>query len=261
MKRTLLAFGALGAALLVPATSEAQDAHGFGSQTQLILSADRLVPVFAWTSATVTSTQGNNTIEATQSDSSTSLLWGNDGQAFFGPRSPHTVPRAAFDFVIIPHLTLGGSVAFAFSLGGSTETETRTNNQTVTVKNDSPSNTVIALGPRVGYIIPFGDLLAFWPRAGFSFYSLRRTTEQSPDNGAVERDTIKVSAFSLDVDPQLMIIPTEHFFINVGPLINIPLTGSVSSERVRGATTTTVDDDLTLWHFGITAGLGGWFNL
>src|SRR5215207_354799 len=99
--RTLLALGALSAALLLPSTAEAQDAHGFGSQTQLIISAARLVPPFAWTSTTVTSTQGNNTTEITQSDSSTSILWGNDGQAFFfGPRSPHTVPRAAFDFVV-----------------------------------------------------------------------------------------------------------------------------------------------------------------
>src|SRR4051812_1821258 len=121
--RILFALGALAAALAVPATAEAQDAHGFGSQTQLIIGADRLVPLFAWTSSTVTSTQGNNTTEVSQSDTSTSILWGNDGQAFFfGPRSPHTVPRAAFDFVVIPHLTIGGTVAFAFSLGGSTET-------------------------------------------------------------------------------------------------------------------------------------------
>jgi hypothetical protein len=260
--RTLLGLGALSAALLVPSAAEAQDAHGFGSQTQLIVSADRLVPLFAWTCTTVTSTQGYNSTEITQSDSSTSILWGNDGQAFFfGPRSPHTVPRAAVDFVVIPHLTIGGTLAFAFSLGGSTETETRNNNQTVTVKNDSPSNSVIALGPRVGYIIPMGDILAFWLRGGFSFYSLRRTQEDRDNNGAVERDTTKVSAFSLDLDPQLCIVPLEHFFFSVGPQINIPLTGTVSQERVRGATTTTVDNDLTLWNFGIAASLGGWFNL
>jgi hypothetical protein len=260
--RTLLGLGAVSAALLAPSMAEAQEAHGFGSQTQLIISADRLVPLFAWTSSTVTAEEGGRTTEVTQSDTSTSILWGNDGQNFFfGPRSPHTVPRAAIDFVVIPHLTIGGTVAFAFSLGGSTETETRQGGQTVTVKNDSPSNSVIALGPRVGYIIPMGDILAFWLRGGFSFYSLRRTEEDRDNNGAVERDTIKVSAFSLDIDPQFCIVPMEHFFFSVGPLINVPLTGNVSSERVRGAVTTTVENDLTLWHFGITAGLGGWFNL
>lgn len=260
--RNLLGLGALSAALLAPATAGAQEAHGFGSQTQLIVSADRLVPLFAWTSATVTTEEGNRTTEVTQSDTSTSILWGNDGQAFaFGPRSPHTVPRAALDFVIVPHLTLGGSIAFAFSLGGSTETETRQGGQTVNVKNDSPSNSVIGLGPRVGYILPVGDVLAFWFRGGFSFYSLRRTQEDRDNNGAIERDTVKVSAFSLDIDPQFCIVPLEHFFFNVGPLINVPLTGSVSSERIRGATTVTVENDLTLWHFGVTAGLGGWFNL
>lgn len=261
--RILLGLGALSVALAVPSAAEAQEAHGFGSQTQMIISADRLMPLIAWSSTTVSSTQGGTTTEVTQSDSSLSLLWGNDGQAlFFGPKSPHTVPRVGLDFVIIPHLTLGGSLGFAFGLGGSTETETRNNNgQVVTVSNDSPSNTTIAFGPRVGYILPVGDILAFWFRGGFSFYSLRRTEEDRDNNNAVERDTTKVTAFSLDLDPQFMIVPVEHFFFNVGPLINIPLTGSVSQERVRGATTTTVDNDVTLWHVGISAGLGGWFNL
>lgn len=255
--RNLLGLGALTTALALPATAEAQEAHGFGSQTQLIVSADRLIPLFAWTSNSVTVEEGNNSLEVTQSDTSTSLLWGNDGQSLFGVRSPHTVPRAAIDFVVIPHLTIGGSFAFAFSLGGSIESETRNNNTTQTTKIDSPSNTVIAFGPRVGYIIPIGDILAFWPRGGFSFYSLRRT-EQEDDN---DRDTTKATAFTLDVEGALVITPIEHFFFNVGPLINIPLTGSLTTEEVRGNRTTSRDADLTMWHFGITAGLGGWFNL
>jgi hypothetical protein len=260
--RNLLALGVLSASLLLPATSQAQDAHGFGSETQLLISADRLVPLFSWNSATVTTTQGNNQVKVTQSDSSTSLLWGSDSQAFsFGSRTPHTVPRAAADFVVIPHLTIGGTLAFAFGLGGSTKTETTNNNQTVTVENDSPSTTIIALGPRVGYIIPFGDVLAVWLRGGFSFYSIKQTQETNDNNNTTERDTTKVTAFSLDVDPQLVIVPLEHFFFTVGPAINIPLSGSVSQERVRGATTTTIDNDLTLWHFGISASVGGWFNL
>lgn len=259
--RTLFVLGAFAAALLAPSIAKAQDAHGFGSQTQIILSADRLVPVFAYTSTTVTQNQGGTTVKSSQSDSSTSLLWGSDGQGLLlGPRSPHTVPRVGFDFVVIPHLTVGGTVAFAFSLGGSRETETTQNNQTTTVKTDSPSQTVIALGPRVGYILPLGDLLAFWPRGGFSFYSLKSTTEDTDNNGTT-RDTNRATAFSLDLDPQLVITPIEHFFFNVGPLVNIPITGSVTRERVRGATTTSVENDLSLWHIGITAGLGGWFDL
>jgi hypothetical protein len=67
--------------------------------------------------------------------------------------------------------------------------------------------------------------------------------------------------FSLDLDPQFMIVPVQHFFFQMGPLITIPLTGNSSQEVVSGATTTTVDRDLTLFHIGLTAGIGGWFNL
>lgn len=255
--RPLLVLAALGAALLVPTAAEAAPANGLAEQTQLILTADRLVPVFSYSSTKVTQTNGNTTIKDTTSGSSTSLLFGSEP---LGVRTIHTVPRVAFDFAVIPHLTVGGALAFAFSLGGSHEVERNQNNTTTTVKVDSPSTTVIGIAPRVGYVIPFGEVFAFWPRAGFGFYSVRQSTEDEDNNGRT-RFTTRDTIFSLDLDPQFAIVPIEHFFFHVGPILNIPLSGSRSSESVRGATTTTVDNDLTVWHFGVSAGLGGWFNL
>lgn len=256
--RTLGFLGAsVAAALAIPTTAHAADANGFGSQTQLILSADRLVPVFSYSSVKVTDTEGNRTTKDTTSGSSTSILWGQD----VGVNNVHTVPRVGLDVSIgSTHLTVGGDLAFAFSLGGSHEVETTQNNTTTTVKTDSPSTTVIGLAPRVGYILPLGDVFALWLRGGFGFYSVKQTFEEAGNNGN-NRTTNRDSVFSLDLDPQFAIIPIEHFFFTVGPLVNIPLTGSRSTELVRGAVTTTVDNDLTVWHLGVAAGLGGWFNL
>jgi hypothetical protein len=43
--------------------------------------------------------------------------------------------------------------------------------------------------------------------------------------------------------------------------VNIPLTGSRSLESTTGATTTSVSHDISVFHFGVSAGLGGWINL
>jgi hypothetical protein len=104
--RTLFGCAALLAALFVPATSQAQEAHGFGSQTQLILSADRLVPLFSYSRASVTRTEGNVELTSATSTTSSSLLWGGR----LGPDFVHTIPRVGIDVAIgSTHLTLGGS--------------------------------------------------------------------------------------------------------------------------------------------------------
>lgn len=235
-------------------TAGAQEAHGFGERSQLILSADRLFPLFSYTSATETEPDNDeNSINA----SNVSLLYGretfSDGVGGF---NPHTVPRVAFDFTVIRGLTVGGAIVVALGLGGSTENK----QGNVTTSTDAPTTTVFGFVPRVGYIIPIGDLLAFWPRGGFSFYSVSTKSEQGL-GGAVQTVTRTNSLFSLDLDPQFVIVPTEHLFFSAGPLVTIPLTGNRSVETVAGPTTTTVENDLSLFHIGLTAGLGGWFNL
>ncbi len=249
------------AAAMAPGTAHAQqqEANGFGEKSQLILSVDRLMPLFSYSSQSVTFTRANGVTDKS-SDSGTSM-------AFFLGREPnlgvvHTVPRVAFDFTIIRHLTLGGAFAFAIGLGGSHE-ETPGNG--VTTKRDASKTTVVGFAPRVGYIIPLGDVFAFWPRAGFAFYSVSTKTPRlvnAPGPGQVEiTETNSDSVFSLDLDPQFAWTPVQHFFIHFGPLVNIPLSGSRSAETVQGPTTTTEKADLSVFHFGLSAGLGGWFDL
>lgn len=254
------------AAVVLLSPSEAQaagDAHGLGEKGQLILTADRLVPLFSYTYASTTDTQ--NGIELTRSRSGTglSLLLGrNIGSEsdFTVPVNVHTIPRVAFDITVIPRLTLGAAIAFGFGLGGTIKNDNLNGNQRTTQESDAPTATAIGVAPRVGYILPLTEMFAFWPRGGVGIYSVSIATERVENNGVVrvkDSDTI----LSLDIDPQFALVPFEHFFIHAGPLLNVPLTGTRSHSETRGTQRTTRDVDISLMHFGLSAGLGGWFNI
>ena len=100
-------------------------ANGLGEKSQLIISADRLMPLFSYTYGSTTVTQNGQDLTSSRSGAGLSLLWGRN---FGDPGGPapinvHTIPRIAFDFTIIEHLTLGAALAFGFGLGGTDEDE------------------------------------------------------------------------------------------------------------------------------------------
>jgi hypothetical protein len=66
-----------------------------------------------------------------------------------GTTAIHLAPAA--DFFVIDNLSIGGFVAFNYTKTG-----------------DSDSNR-FSIGPRVGYNLPFSDLISIWPKVGFSF--------------------------------------------------------------------------------------------
>jgi len=238
------------------ATAHAQehDANGLGAKGQLILSADRLVPVLGYSSVSVSYTNGNTNVTSTDKGTSLVLMAGTEPQA----ANVHTLPRVGFDFTVIDRLTLGGSILLAFGLSGSHKDETVAG-ATTTREYDTPTRTLIGISPRVGYILPLTGVLGLWLRGGISFYSDKTRTQLLANNNTVivtRSDTD--STLSLDLDPQLAIVPVQHFFFNVGPLVNIPLTGSRSHEEPNDPVR---KYDLSIFHLGVSAGLGGWFDL
>jgi hypothetical protein len=242
------------AALLTTTAASAEDANGFGEKSQLIVSVDRLMPAFSYTSQTLTTTQGGATLKATESGTSAAIFFGREPSLGV----VHTLPRVAFDFTIVRHLTLGGAVAVAFGLGGTREEDFGNNN---TRRSDAAKTSIIGLAPRVGYVIPLANTFAFWPRAGFAFYSVS-TKSNAVGQGNIEVTTTNSdSLLSLDLDPQFVWTPIQHFFFHFGPIVNVPLSGSRSIEVANGATSNTTKNDLSVFHFGLTAGLGGWFDL
>lgn len=249
---------ALAAGLVASSASTAfaQDAKGFGRAGQLIVSADRLLPVFSFTSGTATNENNNITTDQNVKGSSFGLLWGSSS-GVPGEYRVHSTPRLGADFAVVDHLTIGGSIAFGVGFAGSQTTTTKAGGRTNEQSTDTPSTTIFGVAPRVGYVLPLADTFAFWPRAGVSFYT--SGAARDGNNGASVSTT--ATAFSLDLDPQFVFVPLEHFFLQFGPMLNIPLAGSHKTETTTGGTTVSVSNDFTLWHLGVTAGLGGWFNL
>lgn len=247
-----IAVAATLSALAAPRTAAAQEANNLGEKHQLIVSVDRLMPLLSYSSETVKNENNGVTTKTTDSGTSAAFLLGREPSIGV----VHTLPRVAFDFAVIQHLTVGGALAFAFGLSAKSETE----QGNVTRKVDAPTSTIVGFAPRVGYVIPIGHVLAFWPRAGFAVYSVSTKSTRAQGNNDVEA-TDTSTVWSLDLDPQLTWVPVEHFFVHFGPLLNIPFAGSRSHEDVINGNSTTTKNDLSVFHFGLSAGLGGWFDL
>lgn len=217
----------------------ADPSHDFGRRGTFVLAADRVMPLLAYTEEKAT---GNNFSTST---SVTSL-------SFFSYGVPsgiaYTIPRLALDYAIAPNITIGGSVAAFWQLSNSTTTKIGP----MTDSGDNPKVSGWEIAPRVGYTVALGPKLVLWPRAGFSYYS---ESVSNPPNGGMTGTVDGFHQFALDLEGNFLILLAPHFFASLGPVIDIPLSGSTST--TQGNTTTSID--YSQFHFGVTGGLGGYF--
>ncbi len=258
IRRTAPGAMALTTLLLAAWSARAESDGRFGERGQLVVAADRLVPVVGYTTQSITSVQGDTTTKVTESGASL---------AFFVGREPslgaiHTVPRVAADYFVFPHLTLGGAFVVALGVDGTRTEERRpSGGQATTRENVRPGATILGFAPRVGYVLRLSDQLAFWPRAGFAFYSVHSEREQTNNVGVTSAATETDTIFALDLDPQLVWMPLAHVLLHAGPVANLPLTGSHETAFVQGPDRQERSDALSIFHLGISAGLGVWFDL
>ncbi len=252
MRKVLSALPVIALLVALPQEARAQAAAGrpFG-QDSIIVSADRLMGLFSYASVTTSQTIANVTTETTTSGPGLSVLLGGNR-----PRDlVHNIPRVSVDYALSMHLTLGGSVPLAFGLGGKEETKAAN----VTRSVDAPTTTIVGLAPRVGYILNVSDTFAIWPRAGFAYYSASEKATVRDNNNAEGTRTVTTSFVSIDLDPQLVITPFPHFGITLGPVINVPIGGKIESETQFGSVKQSVEIDSKAFHFGIMAGMLGYF--
>ncbi len=249
---------AASAAMMAASSASAQEPPRFGERGQLVISADRLVPLLGYTSQSITASDGDVTTKTTDSGASIAFLIGREPQLGV----MHTTPRVAVDVTVLPRLTIGTAFAFAFGIDG-THTEERTPRvgQHTVRENAIPGATLLGFAPRVGYVVPLGRQLAFWPRAGIAFYSVKSQREVTSNLGVTSSATETDTIFSLDLDPQLVWTPLPHVLVHAGPLANLPFTGAHETAFAQGAEVKERSDDLTIFHFGVSAGLGVWFDL
>jgi hypothetical protein len=127
-------------------------------------------------------------------------LSGVDG----GTTSIQLAPAA--DYFVIENLSVGGFIGFDYVTAGD---------------NDSSR---FSIGPRVGYNIPFSDLVSIWPKAGFSF-AHTSSTVSTRVNGATVSTTNSADAFALNLYAPIMFHPVQHFFAGFGPFLDTDLSG------------------------------------
>ncbi|HOT13029.1 MAG TPA: hypothetical protein PK710_24820 [Polyangiaceae bacterium] len=160
-----------------------------------------------------------------------SLLWG--AQAGASPVVPAIYPRTSFDYFVIDGLSLGGSVGFSTA--------------SVKVKSGGSSmegdHTAVTFAPRVGYAFGLSDTIWFWLRGGPTYVSIEADPEYS--------DVSEASALQFKAEGMFVFGISGGFGLEVGPALGLPLTGEFDAGRVDG--------DLSALHFGVYAGMVGWF--
>jgi hypothetical protein len=195
--------------LLLPAFARAQE---FGKQGQAVFSAERLMGVSGVSSKTELEPLPDVEYDATE--------------VSFGWRvstSPFTVPRLGFDYLVIDHLSVGGSLGYAS-----------------VAPDEGADRSAFLFAVRAGYAHSFSPVVAIWPRGGFTYHS------QSID------DLFDESGFALTIECPFTFSPAAHFAFHVGPTFDIDFTGEF--DPAVGS-----DVDRTQRAFGVNAGLTGWF--
>jgi len=202
---------------LAPALAAAQE---IGSKGDVVFSAERLMGI----SGTHAYTQGDPSPNDYDNDW-TGFSFGWRGPISADGLAPFDVPRLAFDYLVIDHLSIGGSLGYAsLSPDGNGQNDV----------------SMFMLAPRVGYLHSFGRVVAIWPRGGFTYHSA------SFDPGYDE------SGFALSLECAFTFSPVEHFAFQVGPTFDIDMFGEQHSPGDP-------DRDRKYRAFGINAGLLGWF--
>ena len=249
-KRTAIGMGAALVALGFAGEARAQAGAAFGSAGQPIVSADRLFGVYFWSvksQADATPADPNPQI-ATQSGTAINLLWGSDSSFVAGGTADvYSVPRLAFDYTVIDHLSVGGSIGY---LNRSGKTETTMDG--VTTSRDSPTGFALLFSPRVGFAIALSPMVAIWPRLGITYF----TASTQSTNMAMPPTTTKttLNGFALSMDAELVITPLSHVGFTVGPMLDLPLSGRMKIERT-GGTNNLTESSAKITNYGLTAGL------
>jgi hypothetical protein len=118
----------------------------------------------------------------------------------------HVEPAA--DYFIVPHVSVGGRVVYDHDSGGGSN--------------------AVGLAARAGYDLAIDDRFSFWPLGGLA-------VTYASGNHTSHTDTW-VTAFA-----PVLFHPAPHFFVGLGPSVNIHLSGPGGTE------------------YGVDSIIGGWF--
>jgi len=197
-------FGLLG----VSSVAQAQDS--FGKPLDVSFAVERPFG-FYWTSANVDPPgPGDFDIDG----NGFALGWSQDGHY-----SGLQIPRFGVDVFVIERLSVGGALGF----------------MSWDVENDDGDTIAdrdgFIFAPRVGYFIDFSEHFGFWPRGGFTYYTM-----DDPDQ----------HEFLLTLEGYFTFAPRDGFGFLFGPTIDFGLSGEYD------------DADFNERSLGIMIGMFGW---
>jgi hypothetical protein len=195
---------------LVSSISALAAAQELGQKGDAVFSADRLMGI--------TGTHVEGELGPADYDNDwTSLSFGWRASP---ETSPFDIPRLSFDYLVIDHLSIGGSLGY------------------LSVDPDQGNEySAFLLNPRVGYAYAFGRVVGIWPRAGFTYHTL------DVDDGIEEK------GFALSLECPFT---ATHFAFHVGPTFDVDLFGDRDPSPIDSG-------DRTFRTFGLNAGILGWF--
>jgi hypothetical protein len=163
----------------------------------------------------------------------------------------HMTPRVTFDYVLVDGLTLGGGLGFG--VGNLDQSATRNN---ATTDSKGPTSTWIVVSPRAGYVLGLNHLTGLWLRGGFTYFWMNT---DYPTTAINTKTSNRLTGLSLDLEPTLLLSPWEHLGFTVGLAVNLPLTGSSTTETTLGSVSTSTSVDDTIRNVGVLFGLEGTF--
>lgn len=116
------------------------------------------------------------------------------------------VLRPGVDYFLISNLSLGAEIGFGFeSIPGTSRPCPTEEDMSKKCSSDSSTNIILGLAARVGYFISFGSL-GIWPKAGIDYGKYGKS-----------------SSFYLKVYAPLTYSPTDHFYLGIGPNLDLLL--------------------------------------
>jgi hypothetical protein len=179
----------------------------FGSSGQFTFAAERLFG-FHWVKNSWENGDGTHS-----SNSGTAVGFG----WLFAHRMEFNQPRLGIDVFVVQNLSIGGALGF-FSLSG---------------RNGMGNVDGFLVAPRVGFNVPLGQIVTFWPKVGLTYVAV--------DDRSV---------FGLGAEANFAIFPRPSWAFLVSPTMDIAPIGSHDVGNGR-------DADYRAYSFGLSFGIMG----